>query len=38
MAKNVLQVSIACRIKIVARDFCFNLDMENRHFNILIQK
>ncbi len=38
MAKKFLQVSVGCQIRIVVGDFCLNLDMENCHFNILIQK
>jgi hypothetical protein len=38
MAKNFSQVSVGCWIKIIVGNFCLNPDMENHHFNILIQK
>lgn len=38
MAKSFIQVSIRCQNRNVVRDFRLNLDIENCHFNILIQK
>jgi len=38
MVRTFLQVSIGCWIRNVIGDFYLNLDIQNRHFNILIRK